>query len=65
MEINNSEQWKLTGDCSKCRREKYCSKPCTRCKRATNSIIQSAAINAMDKLTDGAYSATMNIINRM
>lgn len=65
MEINDSEQWKLNGDCSKCRREKYCSKPCTKNKRRTNTIIQSATINAMDKLTNGAYSATMNIINRM
>lgn len=24
----NSEQWKLDGDCSICRRRDYCSKPC-------------------------------------
>lgn len=33
MEIDISEQWKLYGDCSQCRRRSYCSKPCTRCKR--------------------------------
>lgn len=32
--IQENEQWKLDGDCRKCRRVKYCSKPCTRCKHA-------------------------------
>lgn len=26
--INESEQWKLSGDCSKCRRKPYCSHAC-------------------------------------
>ena len=25
---NNSDRWKIDGDCSKCRRQSYCSKAC-------------------------------------
>lgn len=31
--IQENEQWKLSGDCTKCRRNNYCSKPCTRYNR--------------------------------
>ena len=27
--IPESDQWKLDGICDKCRRDKYCSKPCS------------------------------------
>lgn len=26
--VDTTEQWKLEGDCSKCRRSKYCNKAC-------------------------------------
>ena len=35
----NNEQWKTTGDCTKCRKQKYCSKPCTANKKATQKWI--------------------------
>ena len=28
------EQWLYEGDCEKCRKQKYCTKPCTQNKRA-------------------------------
>lgn len=31
--INESEQWKLDGECQKCSRLNYCNKPCTIYKR--------------------------------
>lgn len=31
----SADQWLEEGDCSKCRRSKYCSKPCKRHKIAT------------------------------
>ena len=41
--INESEQWKLQGDCSKCRRESYCNKRCSavknRVKRAVYGVV--------------------------
>lgn len=43
MEDNN-EQWKSGGDCSKCRRHKYCSKPCKESIRARDSIIYNAIL---------------------
>ncbi len=32
-QIQENEQWKLNGNCEKCRRNNYCSKPCTRHNR--------------------------------
>ena len=36
--INDSEQWKLHGDCSKCRREAHCQKKCTARKHKTDLL---------------------------
>lgn len=33
LNIPETEQWLLEGDCDKCRRESYCSKECTAFKR--------------------------------
>lgn len=60
MEENRTNQWELEGDCSICRRKNYCSKPCTRCKRETHKFLIGAAVDALDRRTGGAYSATMN-----
>ena len=57
---DRSEQWLLNGDCLKCRREKYCSKPCTRAKRVTKAIIQGMVAQQMDVRTGGAVSAIMD-----
>lgn len=27
--INETDQWKLNGDCTKCRRKEFCRKSCT------------------------------------
>lgn len=32
--IPETDQWKLNGNCDKCRRNEYCKKPCTANKRA-------------------------------
>ena len=37
-----TDQWKLGGDCSKCRRANYCSKDCTATKRRKDQIIEQA-----------------------
>lgn len=60
MNSSESEQWLKEGDCSKCRRNNYCSKPCTRNKRRTNTIVSSLVTSYMDKATGGAFSAIMN-----
>lgn len=38
---NESEQWKLHGDCSKCRKQSYCNKRCSAVKSRTRSVIGS------------------------
>lgn len=57
--MDNNEQWKLNGDCRLCRRKNYCNKPCTACKRDLQASVQAAVVNAMDKMTGGAYSEIM------
>lgn len=47
MNVDKSEQWNLDGKCSICRRKNYCSKPCTRAKRARESFIRGAFGKAM------------------
>lgn len=42
-----SEQWKLVGDCSICRRKSYCSKPCKVAKVADRVQLQTAVASAM------------------
>lgn len=36
---NEKDQWLLEADCKKCRRQKYCSKPCTRFKQRAREEI--------------------------
>lgn len=47
-EIKNddNERWLSDGDCSKCRREKYCSKPCKAQKQRKEAIIRQLIRNA-------------------
>ena len=60
MTVDNSEQWKLSGDCSKCRRKNYCSKGCTKYNRRTKAELYSLVANKMNEMTDGAYSEIMS-----
>lgn len=46
IEMQN-EQWKLNGDCSKCRRRDYCTKPCTKCKTRNSRIMTSFVVSKM------------------
>ena len=64
MKIDDTEQWELNGDCSKCRREKYCSKPCTKNKRRTQTVLHSLVSNKLNELTGGAYGKTMDRLSR-
>ncbi len=53
--MNETEQWLDRGDCSICRRKKYCSKPCTTAKRIDAVELQSMVIGAMaDVIAKGA-----------
>lgn len=58
--IDETEQWLLNGDCSKCRRKNYCSKGCTRYKRRTEAELYSLVANKMNEMTGGAYGEIMS-----
>lgn len=45
--MDKSNQWELNGDCSLCRREKYCSKPCTMNKRYNKYLLKRAVASVM------------------
>ena len=63
-EINPSEQWLLSGDCSICRRKKYCSKPCTRTKRADRAKIRRLVAAMMNEVSGGTMKEAINKIGR-
>lgn len=44
MEEMMNEEWQTTGVCSRCRREKYCSKVCTAHKRNTQAFLRRAVL---------------------
>lgn len=54
--IEENEQWKLTGDCTKCRRSGYCSKPCTRCNRRKRAELKRLIARTMNTMTGGVMS---------
>lgn len=41
------DQWLLDGNCDLCRRNKYCSKPCTANKRQTEWNLKNLVIHKM------------------
>lgn len=47
---NDNEQWLTNGICEKCRKRKYCSKPCTRNKRRASAVLRSATIQAIKRI---------------
>ena len=55
-----NEQWLLNGDCNKCRKQNYCSKPCTRNKRKTEAMMKAFVSSRLNEMTGGAYGEIMN-----
>ena len=57
MKPDENERWLTDGNCSKCRRQKYCSKPCTAQKRRKTAIMRAmlqdmTGINRIRKLIE-------------
>ena len=48
-QIEPNEQWKLEGDCKKCKRQRYCTKGCkanrVASERFVNRIVAEALVN--------------------
>ena len=51
-----SDQWKLEGECGKCRRANYCGRDCSALKRRKTKIAQQAYFDFMEEM-DREYSA--------
>ena len=45
--IPETDQWLLTGECNKCRRQPYCRKVCTAVKREFKKGVQQAVKTAL------------------
>lgn len=58
--IQENEQWKLSGDCTKCRRNNYCSKPCTRYNRRARAEMKRLVADTMNEMTGGAMREIIN-----
>ncbi len=63
MKIDEADQWLRGGECSRCRRKKYCRKACTanndRMKAAALGMLAAkcpAAVKVMDMLSSGERS---------
>ena len=54
-EIKETEQWLLEGYCNKCRRAKYCDKPCKKAKIRRQRAISGFITNKMNEKTNGLY----------
>jgi len=57
-EVGPSDRWLIDGDCSKCRRQKHCSKPCKKCKVRSQMLITGAVLNAMPPVFTEILSKT-------
>ena len=65
-QIQENEQWKLNGNCEKCRRNNYCSTPCTHHNRRIRAELKGVVADTMNKMTGGvmreAIDKTVNEI---
>ena len=51
--IKETEQWQLNGDCSKCRRQPFCTKNCGAKKRKDARKIRAVEDALYDHITHG------------
>lgn len=49
-QIPETEQWKLNGDCKKCRRAEYCRKKCTAWKKTSDALTRSLCHSIIDNV---------------
>lgn len=54
-----TEQWKLNGDCDKCRRSEFCRKSCTAKKKAKARLMQRVEEEIIDIRIPNPFSGNM------
>lgn len=52
-----NEQWKLNGDCKKCRKASYCRKECGASKRATQRFVKSLGNAVIDSVMPEPFAS--------
>lgn len=57
--IPETDQWKLHGDCDKCRRSEYCHKQCTAKKRADDRRLRGAIEGFIDSYFPESFADNM------
>lgn len=59
-----SEQWKIMGDCSNCRRKDYCKKECAAHKRLAYQIFKEAITKRLEEQHPGITTA-LNVVENI
>lgn len=57
--INENEQWNLSGDCNKCRRQKYCNTHCKAHKRTEKDEVERLILSEFAKTRAGRLMGTV------
>lgn len=57
--ISETEQWKLNGDCDKCRRAEFCRKNCTAKKKANARLLRRATEAIIDRSIPDPFASNM------
>lgn len=57
--IPETEQWKLNGNCNKCRRAEFCHKSCTARKKATERLLRRAKEAIIDSRIPEPFASNM------
>lgn len=56
--MENRDRWLIDGDCTLCRRQEYCSKPCTLKKRRTKA----AAMKVLGEALPDGFKAALGAL---
>lgn len=62
--IPENEQWKLSGNCNKCRRKNYCQTLCTKAKWQERNIVHELVKGKLNELTGGAIEIVNSNMRR-
>lgn len=54
-----NDQWKLNGDCDKCRRAEFCRKSCTARKKVNTKLMQGVTEAIVDNRIPEPFASNM------
>lgn len=59
--IPETDQWKLRGDCSKCRRAPHCKKKCTARKKSSDAALRAVSNSIIDAVLPEPFASHAKI----